>query len=229
MRIDVLTLFPEAFRGFLDHSILQIALEKKLLEIRLSNIRNFTYDKHRQVDDRPYGGNPGMLMKAEPVFRALEAVYVEPETSPRILLFCPQGSVFAQKKAEELSRSRHLILICGHYEGFDERIRTGIDLEEISIGDYVLSGGEIPAMVVIDSVARLIPGVLGGENSLKTESFGSGLLEYPQYTRPPEWRGMRIPEVLASGHHKKIQEWQQEMAYKRTKERRPELLEEKNF
>lgn len=223
MRIDVLTLFPGMFRGFLDFSILKLAIQRGLIDVRISNIRNFTYDRHRQVDDPPYGGGAGMLLRPEPIFRAVEAIWHPPEITPKRILLTPQGRVFDQHLAERLSRERHLILICGHYEGFDERVRTGLELLEISIGDYILSGGEIPAMVVVDTVARLLPEVLGSPDSLAHESFSGDCLEYPQYTRPPEWRGMKVPDVLCSGHHAKIKEWQEKMAVERTRQRRPDL------
>ena len=222
MRIDILTLFPAMFYGVLKSSILSLASKKKLIDVRLTDIRNFTYDKHRSVDDRPYGGGPGMLLKPEPIFRAVESI--QKDLVPAQILLSPQGEKFSQHLATELSNEAHLILICGHYEGFDERIRTGLSPREISIGDYVLTGGEIPAMVLIDTVVRLIPGVLGDQTSAEQESFGAdGLLEYPQYTRPPRWRNMEVPSILSSGHHAKIRQWQEKQAQKRTKTRRPDL------
>ncbi len=204
--------------------MLKIASEKELVNFHLHNIRNYSNDKHRCVDDKPYGGGAGMVMKPEPVFNAVEAVeLLEDEASTKILL-TPQGETFNQGIADNLSKKARLMIICGRYEGFDERIRSGIDAMEISIGDYVLTGGEIPAMVVIDSVARLVPGVLGGDNSLQDESFADRMLEYPQYTRPAEFRGMKVPEILKSGHHSKIEEWRTENAILRTQERRPDLL-----
>ena len=222
MRIDILTLFPAMFYGVLKSSILNLASKKELIDVRLTDIRNFTYDKHRSVDDRPYGGGPGMLLKPEPVFRAVESI--QSDLVPVPILLSPQGERFSQCMAAELSKESHLILICGHYEGFDERIRTGLSPREISIGDYVLTGGEIPAMVLLDTVARLIPGVLGDQTSAEQESFGAdGLLEYPQYTRPPRWRNMEVPSILSSGHHEKIRQWQEKQARERTKTRRPDL------
>jgi tRNA (guanine37-N1)-methyltransferase len=227
MRIDILTLFPEMFQNVLGESILKIAREKELVSFHLHNIRDFSDDKHRCVDDKPYGGGAGMVMKPEPVFKAVETVALLDDAASTKILLTPQGETFNQQVAHDLSKKARLMIICGRYEGFDERIRSGIDALEISIGDYVLTGGEIPAMVVIDSVARLVPGVLGGDNSLQDESFVNRMLEYPQYTRPAEFRGMKVPEVLTSGHHSKIQEWKKENAILRTQERRPDLLKEK--
>lgn len=225
MRIDILSLFPAMFRGILDSSIIAIAIEKKLVDIRLSNIRNFTYNRHSSVDDIPYGGGPGMLLKPEPIFRAVEAITPTENTPPELILMTPQGQPFQQQLAKELSHKKHLVLICGHYEGFDERVRLGLQPREISIGDYILSGGEIPAMVILDAIVRLIPGALGDENSPIQESFSTPcLLECAQYTRPPIFRGMAVPEVLTSGNHRKIREWQLESAQQRTKQRRPDLL-----
>ena len=227
MRIDILTLFPEMFQNVLGESILKIAREKELVSFHLHNIRDFSDDKHRCVDDKPYGGGAGMVMKPEPVFNAVEAVEILDDAASTKILLTPQGETFNQEIAHDLSKKARLMIICGRYEGFDERIRSGIDALEISIGDYVLTGGEIPAMVVLDSVARLVPGVLGGDNSLQDESFVNRMLEYPQYTRPAEFRGMKVPEVLTSGHHSKIEEWKRENAILRTQERRPDLLKEK--
>jgi len=227
MRIDILTLFPEMFQNVLGESMLKIAREKELVSFYLHNIRDFSNDKHRCVDDKPYGGGAGMVMKPEPVFNAVEAVELLDNAASTKILLTPQGETFNHGIADNLSKRTRLMIICGHYEGFDERIRSGIDALEISIGDYVLTGGEIPAMVVIDSVSRLIPGVLGGDDSLQDESFVNRILEYPQYTRPAEFRGMKVPEVLKSGHHSKIEEWRTENAILRTQERRPDLLKEK--
>ncbi len=225
MRIDILTLFPAMFRGILDSSILHLAIEHHLLDIRLTNFRNFTYDRHRSVDDILYGGGPGMLLRPEPIFRAVESIAYTENVVPELILLTPQGEKFSQKIAKELSLKKHLVLICGHYEGFDERVRIGLCPREISIGDYVLTGGEIAAMAVLDSVARLIPGVLGDDSSSVQESFSNSLLEHTQYTRPLIWRGMEVPEILRSGHHRKIQEWQTQSAQHRTQKRRPDLLE----
>ena len=221
MKIDVLTLFPGICEGALEESILGIAREKGLLDVRLWDIREFTTDRHRSADDKPYGGGPGMVMKVEPVLACVEHVLEERGRDAHVVLLSPQGRTFRQETARELSRKEHLVLICGRYEGFDERIRIGLGADEISIGDYVLSGGELPAMVIVDTVARLLPGVLGCEESLDEESFADGdVLEYPQYTRPPEYRGMKVPEVLLSGHHERIREWRAEMSRQRTLARR---------
>jgi tRNA (guanine37-N1)-methyltransferase len=207
--------------------MLKIASEKELVSFHLHNIRDYSNDKHRCVDDKPYGGGAGMVMKPEPVFNAVEAVELLDDAVSTKILLTPQGKTFNQGIADNLSKETRLMIICGRYEGFDERIRSGIDALEISIGDYVLTGGEIPAMVVIDSISRLVPGVLGGDDSLQDESFMNRMLEYPQYTRPAEFRGMKVPEVLKSGHHSKIEEWRMENAILRTQERRPDLLKEK--
>ena len=227
MRIDILTLFPDMFQNVLGESMLKIASEKELVSFHLHNIRDYSNDKHRCVDDKPYGGGAGMVMKPEPVFNAVEAVELLDDAVSTKILLTPQGKTFNQGIADDLSKKTRLMIICGRYEGFDERIRSGIDALEISIGDYVLTGGEIPAMVVIDSISRLVPGVLGGDDSLQDESFMNRMLEYPQYTRPAEFRGMKVPEVLKSGHHSKIEEWRMENAILRTQERRPDLLKEK--
>ncbi|MFC5558033.1 tRNA (guanosine(37)-N1)-methyltransferase TrmD [Ureibacillus thermophilus] len=224
MKIHVLTLFPEMFPGVFGSSILKKAQEKGLVEIHVSNIRDFSDNKHKQVDDYPYGGGAGMVLKPEPVFRAVEEI--TQGKNPRIILMCPQGERFTQKKAEELAQEEELVLICGHYEGYDERIREYLVTDEISIGDFVLTGGEIPAMAVIDAVVRLIPGVLGQEASHIHDSFSTGLLEHPHYTRPQDFRGMKVPDVLLSGNHQKIEEWRMEQSLKRTFERRPDLLEQ---
>jgi len=227
MRIDILTLFPEMFHNVLGESMLKIAREKELVSFHLHNIRDYSNDKHRCVDDKPYGGGAGMVMKPEPVFNAVEAVELLDDAASTKILLTPQGETFNQGIADDLSKKTRLMIICGRYEGFDERIRSGIDALEISIGDYVLTGGEIPAMVLIDSISRLVPGVLGGDDSLQDESFVNRMLEYPQYTRPAEFRGMKVPEVLKSGHHSKIEEWRTENAILRTQERRPDLLKDK--
>lgn len=225
MRIDVLTLFPEMFDSPLSYSILKRAQDFGAVEIVLSNIRDFAADTYKKVDDKPYGGGPGMVMMCQPVFECFESIKEAAQTKPRVILLSPQGKKFDQKTAAELSKEKHLVLIAGRYEGFDERIREGLDAEQISIGDYVLSGGELPAMVVIDAVARLVSGVLGDEQSSEDESFSNGLLEYPHYTRPEEYRGMKVPDVLLSGHHKNIETWRKEQSLKRTKAWRPDLLD----
>lgn len=223
MRIDILTLFPEMFENVLGNSILKIAREKGLVQYNLFNIREYAENK-RCVDDRPYGGGPGMVMKPEPIFNSVEFIEQQTHACSKKVLLTPQGCQFSQSVAVELAKEPYVMLICGHYEGFDERVRLGLDVLELSIGDYILSGGEIPAMVVIDAMVRLIPGVLGDLDSTANESFTHGLLEYPQYTRPAEYRGMRVPEVLMSGHHQKIKEWQKNHAVKKTLEKRPDLL-----
>ncbi len=221
MIVDVLTLFPAMFRGPLDESILKRAQENGLLKISVHNLRDFTHDKHRVVDDKPYGGGQGMLMKPEPIFEGVEKLRRE---NSRVALMTPQGKPLTHSVAKELSGAAHLIVICGHYEGVDERVRQALVTEEISIGDYVLTNGALAAMVLVDAVARFISGVLGDEQSPHEESFASGLLEYPQYTRPPEFRGMKVPDVLLSGNHEEIARWRKEQSQRRTKERRPDLL-----
>lgn len=225
IRFDVLTLFPEMFHGFLHTSIIKKAHEKGLVETSIINFRDFATDKHKTVDDTPYGGGGGMVLKPQPIFDAVDHLLKDVDHRPPILLMSPQGEPFSQRKAEELARHSRLIILCGHYEGYDERIREHLATEEISIGDYVLTGGELPAMVVMDSVSRLITGVLGNESSAVSDSFSTGLLEYPQYTRPAEYRGYRVPDVLLSGHHLKIEKWRREQSLLRTWERRPDLLE----
>ncbi|MCR4420731.1 MAG: tRNA (guanosine(37)-N1)-methyltransferase TrmD [Clostridia bacterium] len=222
MRIDVLTIFPEMFQGPLQASIVKRAADRGLVNINLVDIREHSRDKHRSVDDYPYGGGPGMVMRPEPIFAAWEALG-PPADRHRVILLSPQGKLFSQGKAKELADLEQLVLICGHYEGVDERVALYLAQEELSIGDYVLSGGELAAMVVIDAVVRLLPGVLGAAASLQEESFGEGLLEYPQYTRPPEFRGYKVPEILLSGHHEAIRRWRRKEALRRTRERRPDL------
>lgn len=227
MKISILTLFPDMFTGVFQQSILKNAQEKNLVEYELVNYREYTKDRHNRVDDYPYGGGGGMVLTPQPVFDAVQAVKQQGsnENPPRVILLCPQGKRYTQKKAEELAKEEHLILICGHYEGYDERIREHVVTEEISIGDYVLTGGEIGAMVIADSVTRLLPGALGNETSAVTDSYSTGLLEHPHYTRPADYQGMKVPDVLLSGHHEKIDRWRREQSLKRTYERRPELLE----
>jgi tRNA (guanine37-N1)-methyltransferase len=220
--IQILTLFPEMFSGPFENSIIKRAREQKLIEFRWLNFRDYTTDKHRTVDDTPYGGGSGMVLKPEPIFRCLQFAK-EAAPNPFVILLTPQGAVFNQRITEELARREHLIFICGHYEGFDERIRAWVDLE-LSIGDYVLTGGELAAMVVSDAVARLVPGVLGSAESAQQDSFTDNLLDYPQYTRPVEFDGMAVPEVLFSGHHDNIEKWRREQAIIRTARRRPDLL-----
>lgn len=224
MRIDVLTLFPKMFEGPLTESILGKAIEKKLLEVNVANFRDFSENKHQNVDDYPYGGGAGMLLTAQPIFSGIEAIEVEtPTTKKRVILLDPAGVPFTQSVAEELANEEHLIFICGHYEGYDERIRTLVT-DEISLGDYVLTGGELGAMVMIDATVRLLPDVLGNNLSAQTDSHSTGLLEHPQYTRPADFRGMKVPEVLTNGNHKLIHEWQEKESLRRTYLRRPDML-----
>ncbi len=224
MRIDVLTLFPEMFESPLAGSILKRAREAGVVDIVLTNIRDFATDNYKKVDDKPYGGGAGMVMMAGPVFDCFEYVEKLADEKGRVVLLSPQGQRFDQRKAAELSEEKRLILISGRYEGFDERIRTGLGAEQISIGDYVLSGGELAAMVIVDAVVRLLAGALGDEDSAKDDSFSDGLLEYPQYTRPEVFRGMKVPDILLSGDHGKIAAWRREQALERTKKQRPDLL-----
>lgn len=230
LKIDILTLFPGMFIGPMGESILGKAREKGLLEINTHNIRDYTTDKHRLTDDYPFGGGAGMVMKPDPIFRAIDALSARDGQAPQeIILMCPQGTAFSQHLAGELVLEKHLVLLCGHYEGIDERVRETLITREISIGDYILTGGEIPAMVVIDAVARLVPGVLGESFSAVEESFAGGLLEYPQYTRPREFRGREVPEILLSGDHEKIRLWRRQQALQRTLTRRPDLLKEEDM
>jgi len=226
MRIDLLTLFPEAFESIFASSIIQRAQQKGLLKIVLTNIRDFARDKHNSVDDKPYGGGPGMVMMCQPIFDCIEHVETLVPAKGRRILLSPQGRTLDQMLARELACEKRLILIAGHYEGFDERIRIGLQPLEVSIGDYVLTGGEIPAMVIVDAVTRLLPGALGDDTSAEEESFSSGLLEYPQYTRPKNFRDLEVPDVLLSGHHERIKDWRNQQAKERTQLRRPDLLAE---
>ena len=221
--IDIVTLFPQMFGGVVGESILRRAQEQGLAKINLVNLRDFSRDKHKKVDAPPYGGGPGMVIQAEPVFEAVDHLRKNGREDSFLVLLTPGGVRYDQTLAQELSKQKGLILLCGHYEGFDERVSQGLSPLEVSVGDFVLTGGEIPAMVILDSVVRLIPGVLGSPESLAQESFTSGQLEYPQYTRPPEVRGMDVPPVLLSGDHAKIAEWREEKSQERTKERRPDL------
>ena len=224
MQFEVFTLLPDIFPPYLDSSIIQRAWQRDLVSVRIHNIREYTQDRHHVTDDTPYGGGGGMVMKPEPVFKAIESVLGSPPACPVILLD-PQGRVFSQAVAEELSQHRQLALICGRYEGIDERIREHLATDEISIGDYVLTGGELPALVLIDAVTRLIPGVLGDPDGAVDDSHASGLLEYPHYTRPPEFRGWEVPGVLLSGNHGEIDRWRREQSLLRTFAKRPDLLE----
>lgn len=226
MKIDVLTLFPEMFSGVFGHSILHKAAEKSAVQYNVVNFRDFADNKHQTVDDYPYGGGAGMVLKPQPLFDAVAALKEQAESSQtRVILLCPQGKTYDQKTAEELAKEEHLIFVCGHYEGYDERIREHVVTDEISIGDYVLTGGELGAMVVIDSVVRLLPEVLGNQESHMKDSFSTGLLEHPHYTRPSDFRGIKVPEVLLQGNHRLIEEWRNKEALRRTYLRRPDLLE----
>jgi tRNA (guanine37-N1)-methyltransferase len=227
MKIDVLTLFPRMFESPLGCSILKRAQEASLVEIVITDIRDFAADSYRKVDDKPYGGGPGMVMMPGPVFDCFEYVRKLSPEKGRVILLTPQGQRFDQAKAAELSTESRLVLIAGKYEGFDERIRIGLGAEQISIGDYVLNGGELAAMVIIDAVVRLLPGALGDEDSPKDDSFSEGLLEYPQYTRPEVFRDMKVPDILLSGDHAKIAQWRHQQALERTKKWRPDLLKNK--
>ena len=220
MKIDVLTLFPGMFAGPLDESIIQRARKAGILDLRVINLRDFTHDRHKTVDDRPFGGGPGMVLKPEPIFEAVEALAGE---QTRFILLTPAGRVFNQTIARELAREAHLILLCGSYEGVDERVRAALVDDELSLGDFVLTNGALPAMVMVDAVTRLLPGVLGDDESSQDESFSRGMLEYPHYTRPAEFRGAKVPEVLLSGNHADIALWRREQARLRTRERRPDL------
>ncbi len=225
MRIDILTLFPEMFAGFLSESIIKRAIEKGQLEVHLVDFRQFSGNKHHKVDDYPYGGGQGMVLQIEPIYRALQSV---PNVSKALkIMMTPQGEPYKQSRAQELSQEDHLIILCGHYEGFDERVRSLVDLE-VSIGDYILTGGELGSMVIVDSVARLLDNVLGNKLSHLEDSFSNGLLEGPQYTRPDEFEGMRVPDVLLSGHHKNIEEYRKFESMKKTIQKRPDLLENMN-
>ncbi|EHM78797.1 TPA: tRNA (guanosine(37)-N1)-methyltransferase TrmD [Staphylococcus aureus] len=223
MKIDYLTLFPEMFDGVLNHSIMKRAQENNKLQINTVNFRDYAINKHNQVDDYPYGGGQGMVLKPEPVFNAMEDLDVTEQT--RVILMCPQGEPFSHQKTVELSKADHIVFICGHYEGYDERIRTHLVTDEISMGDYVLTGGELPAMTMTDAIVRLIPGVLGNEQSHQDDSFSDGLLEFPQYTRPREFKGLTVPDVLLSGNHANIDAWRHEQKLIRTYNKRPDLIE----
>ena len=225
MKIDVLTLFPEMFAGPLDVSIVQRARKTGLLNLQVHNLRDWTHDRHKTVDDRPFGGSAGMVLKPEPLFEAVESLG---NVQTKVILLTPTGRTFSQAIARELAVDEHLLFICGSYEGVDERVREALVDDELSIGDYVLTNGGLPAMVIIDAVTRLLPGALGDDESAKDESFSHGLLEYPHYTRPAEFRGMKVPDVLLSGHHAEIDKWRAEQARLRTAQQRPDLLNDKN-
>ena len=233
VRFDIITIFPGMFSSVVDESILGRAVKSGLVQIQRVDLRDFTEDRHRSVDDRPYGGGPGMVFKPEPVFDAVESVLGEvgsaADAGVRKIILTPQGRRLDQPLLRELSGESRIVLLCGHYEGFDERIIEGLGFEEVSIGDYVLSGGELPAMVLIDGVVRLLPGALGHPESSEEESFENGILEYPQYTRPPEYRGMKVPDVLLSGNHAEIEQWRRQQALERTRDRRGDLLENREL
>jgi len=221
MRFDILTLFPEIFPGYLGQSVLKRAIERGMIDVQLHNIRDWATDKHRTVDDRPFGGGPGMVLKVQPIVECVEAVRRLADDPGQLLMLTPQGRRLDQPKVEELAGRKRLVLLCGRYEGFDERVRQILEPEEISIGDFVLSGGEVAAMVIVDAVARLIPGVLGDEESSRQDSFSGDerLLEFSQYTRPREYRGLEVPEVLLSGDHEEIARWRKEQSLQRTRQR----------
>lgn len=221
LRIDVVTIFPEMVQGGLAHSILKRAQEAGVVDVRVHNLRDWAEGRHRKTDDAPYGGGAGMVMLPGPLFAAVESFGLEADT--RVVLLTPQGQTLTQAKARELSGASRLVLLCGHYEGFDERVRQGLATDELSIGDYVLTGGELPALVLIDAVTRLLPGALGNEQSAQGDTFSDGLLEHPHYTRPPDFRGERVPDILLSGHHAEIANWRRKEQMRRTRERRPDL------
>ncbi|MBI4760982.1 MAG: tRNA (guanosine(37)-N1)-methyltransferase TrmD [Chloroflexi bacterium] len=237
MQFEVFTLLPEVFPSYLESSILKRAIQRGLLDVRLHNIRDYTHDKHHTTDDTPYGGGGGMVMKPEPIFEAVETVLglaphptpPKPASNIPIILLTPQGRVFNQRIAEELARCERIALLCGRYEGVDERVREHLVTDEISVGDYVLTGGELPALILIDAVSRLIPGVLGDPTGAEDDSHAMGLLEYPHYTKPAEFRGWKVPEILLSGDHGKIERWRREQALLRTFQKRPDMLEKANL
>ena len=224
MTIDVLTIFPRLVEAALSEGVVARARETGLVEVRARDLREFTDDRHRSVDDVPFGGGPGMVMKAEPLARAIEAVEAERGKPSAVILMTPQGRPFSQAEAERLSKMPRIVVVCGRYEGIDERLSEVLVTDEISIGDYVLTGGELPALVLVDAIARLVPGVVGDAASVEQESFAGGLLDYPHYTRPAVWRGRAVPDVLLSGHHAEIERWRQAQRVQRTKERRPDLM-----
>lgn len=224
MKFEIITIFPEIFRGVFEFGIIRRALEAQLIAINIHDLRDFTSDRHHVVDDRPFGGGAGMVMKPEPLFRAIEAI-THQAPKMRVVLLSPQGRLFTQQVAEELAQDESVLFICGRYEGVDERVVENLVTDEISIGDYVLSGGEIPAMVMVDALTRLLPGALGCEQSAEQDSFSSGLLDYPHYTRPAEYRGLKVPDVLLSGHHAEVEKWRHKKAVEKTLRCRPDLLE----
>lgn len=224
MKIEVVTIFPGMFSRVFEYGIIQRALREDLLQIEIIDLRQFAFDRHRSVDDRPFGGGEGMVLKPEPIFAAVETLKGRATSPPRVILLSPQGARFDQRKAQQLVEVDHLVLICGRYEGVDQRVAAHLVDEELSVGDFVLSGGEFAALQVIDSVARLVPGVVGNPNSLLKESFVSGYLDCPHYTRPANFRGWRVPEVLISGDHERVKQWRQKQAFRRTQRLRPDLL-----
>ncbi len=224
MRIDILTLFPEMCESVLGESIIGRARENGLVEINCTNIRDFSKDKHNRVDDSPYGGGMGMVMQTQPIYDCFMNLCEKTGKRPKLIYMSPQGQVLTQAKVKELAKEENIAILCGHYEGVDERVIEEIVDEEISIGDYVLTGGELPALILADSISRMLPGVLANEEAFSEESHFSSLLEYPQYTRPPEWMGKKVPDVLLSGHHGNIEKWRRQQSLKRTKERRPDML-----
>ena len=226
LRSDIVTIFPQMIESCLKQGVIGRAIDRGLIDVRIHDLRDFTEDRHRVVDDMPYGGGPGMVLKCEPIFRAVDSIVATAERPPEVILTSPQGKKFTHEMAERLSQKSHLVMLCGRYEGVDERVREQVVTEEISIGDYVLSGGELPAMVLIEAMVRQIPGVLGDADSAKYDSFADGLLEYPQYTRPATFNGWSVPDVLLSGHHAEISKWREEQRYKRTLVRRPDLLDD---
>ena len=225
MNFHIMTLFPEMIMNGLSTSITGRAMNSGILSIEAVNIRDYAFNKHHSVDDYPYGGGAGMLMQAEPVYQAYEAITKDMDKKPRVVYLSPQGDTFNQKMAEDMAKEEELILLCGHYEGIDERVLEEIVTDYVSIGDYVLTGGELPAMVMVDTISRLVPGVLHNDVSAEFESFQDNLLEYPQYSRPEEWHGKKVPEILLSGHHANIEKWRREQSLFRTKEKRPDLFE----
>ncbi|MFT8317157.1 MAG: tRNA (guanosine(37)-N1)-methyltransferase TrmD [Sporolactobacillus sp.] len=229
MKIDILSLFPQMFTGVLNESILGKAAEKNKVAFQLTDFRDYTENKHHRVDDSPFGGGAGMVLMPQPLFDAMAAVHQADETPARIILTSPQGKPFRQKDAEALANEQHLIFICGHYEGFDERIAEHLVTDEYSLGDFVMTGGELAAMAMIDSIVRLLPGVLGNETSAETDSFSDGLLEHPHYTRPADFRGMKVPDILLSGNHERIAEWRHRESLRRTYLRRPDLLQHRRM
>jgi tRNA (guanine37-N1)-methyltransferase len=225
MKFDIVTIFPRMVEAGLAEGVISRGVERGLLDVKVHDLREYTVDRHRSVDDVPYGGGPGMVMKPEPLARAVEDIRARRGDPDTVVLLSPQGRRFTQGEAARMSRLRHVALLCGRYEGMDERIRTLVATEELSIGDYVLSGGELPALVIVDAISRLVPGVVGDTRSVEEDSFSRGLLDHPHYTRPSEFSGAKVPEVLMSGHHEQVRRWRKKTAIQRTLERRPELLD----